>query len=315
MSADYNKNDDDDDDDSTQQESLVVTTDRTLNSTAVCQSWYVTSGGNGTETRISIETNGDGTVEEVFIPIRGGVNQTTFMTNTSESCGAGCRTVTAFEAVEDKPWYYRCNVTVGHVGNATRPEHEVSESLRSMAAAAISLQGIGVSSLDVDDIQYQVYPSESAFGLPKMGANDLMALTMARFAIGTIAMCAQANEPLVIDGVAAIKGSRLVIDHWDYANLILVSVTLAQLVLGVATAIFAGRIVIPEGGPIAMARVLSPVTNKLQNSGKGDILLASEGQSSLWIYKAVKTAEEGIYDLFMEEMIRPESKREDIEMS
>ncbi|OBR10466.1 hypothetical protein CH63R_06158 [Colletotrichum higginsianum IMI 349063] len=307
-------NSNDGDDDISQMRNLIVTTDRTINSTAVCYSWPVISGGNGTETSIRIDAKGDGTAEEVFIPIRGGVNQTTYMTNTTESCGAGCRTVAAFEAAEDKSWYYRCNVTVSQVGNAARPEHEVSEGLRSMAAAAISLQGIEVSSFDTDDVQYQVYPAESFFGLPKLGFNDSMAATMARFAIGTVAICAQFNEALVVDGFAPVKGSHLVVDHWDYASLILSSVTLGQLVLGIATAILASLVVVPEGGPIAMSRVLSPITRKLQNSGKGDLLLASEGQGSLWIYKAVKTAEEGIYDLFMEEKIRPENRTEDIEM-
>ncbi|TID07342.1 hypothetical protein CH35J_001017 [Colletotrichum higginsianum] len=315
VSTEDNSNDDDDgDDDISQMRNLIVTTDRTINSTAVCYSWPVISGGNGTETSIRIDAKGDGTAEEVFIPIRGGVNQTTYMTNTTESCGAGCRTVAAFEAAEDKSWYYRCNVTVSQVGNAARPEHEVSEGLRSMAAAAISLQGIEVSSFDTDDVQYQVYPAESFFGLPKLGFNDSMAATMARFAIGTVAICAQFNEALVVDGFAPVKGSHLVVDHWDYASLILSSVTLGQLVLGIATAILASLVVVPEGGPIAMSRVLSPITRKLQNSGKGDLLLASEGQGSLWIYKAVKTAEEGIYDLFMEEKIRPENRTEDIEM-
>ncbi|GKT93662.1 LOW QUALITY PROTEIN: hypothetical protein Ct61P_11512 [Colletotrichum tofieldiae] len=108
------------------------------------------SGGNGTKTHFTIDTKRDKTAEEGYIPIRSGVNQTTFMTKTSEDCGAVCRVVAAFEAAGTNSWYCRCNATVGHVGNASRPEHEVSESLRAMAATSIALQGSEVSSLDDD---------------------------------------------------------------------------------------------------------------------------------------------------------------------
>ncbi|KAG4443367.1 hypothetical protein IFR05_001156 [Cadophora sp. M221] len=266
---------------SKQEQPLVVASDRTLDSFAVCQSWPVTNSGNGTANRITIDTQGDGTAKEVSIPVQGSVNQTTFIADTIESCGSGCRTVAAFEAAETNSWL----------------EHEASGTLRSMAAAAIALQGIGVSSLDLDDVQYQIYPAESVFGLPKLGSNDSMALTMARFAIGTIAITAQSNDPLIIDGFAPMKGSHLVVDKWGYVILILASVTSAQLVLAIATAIIASRVVIPEG-PIAVSQVLSPIADKLQKSGS----LASEGHGGAWIYKAVQTSEEGIYDLFMEEL-------------
>ncbi|KAH6722714.1 hypothetical protein BKA61DRAFT_466718 [Leptodontidium sp. MPI-SDFR-AT-0119] len=294
---DTDGNDKNADGSSEQEKPLVVASDRTLDSSAVCQSWSVTSGGNGTTNRITIDTKGDGMADEVFIPVLGGVNQTTFIADTVESCGSGCRTIAAFEAADTNSWYYRCNVTVDRVKNSTRLEHEVSGTLRSMAAAAIALQGIGVSSLDLDDVQYQIYPAESVFGLPNLGSNDSMALTMARFAIGTIAITAQSNDPLVIDGFAPMKGSHLVVDKWGYVILILASVASAQLLLAIATAVIASRIVIPEG-PIAVAQVLSPIADKLQKVGS----LASGGHGGSWIYKAVQTSDEGIYDLFMEEL-------------
>ncbi|KAF6807436.1 hypothetical protein CSOJ01_08165 [Colletotrichum sojae] len=283
----------DDDDGGSPGSLMVVTTNRSLDSSATCRSWRVAIGGDGAQDSISLEASGDGPR---------GVSQTTFMTNTSQSCGGGCATVSAFEAAgPGQSWYYVCNVTVSRVGNGTLPEHEASPELRSMAAASIALQGSGVSSLDSDDIQYQVYPAESVFGLPIKGLNDSMAMLMARFAIGTVAICGQSNSPIVIDGFAPVKGFQLVVDHWDYIYMILVSIALGQLVLAVATACIAGRIEIPEGGPIAMAQVLRPIAHKLKSSDKADTMLSSDGPGGMWIYRAVETGEMGVYDLLMEE--------------
>ncbi|KAF6832189.1 hypothetical protein CPLU01_06288 [Colletotrichum plurivorum] len=293
----------DDDDGGDAGSLMVVATNRSLNSTATCRSWRVISGGDGAQDSISLETSGDGP-RDVLLPVRGGIDQTTFMTNTSLSCGGGCAIVSAFEAAgPGQSWYYTCNVTVSRVDNGTLPEHEASAELRSMAAASIALQGSGVSSLDSDDIQYQVYPAESVFGLPVKGLNDSMAMLMARFAIGTVAICGQSNSPVVIDGFAPVKGFHLVVDHWDYIYMILVSIALGQFVLAVATAWIAGRIEIPEGGPIAMAQVLRPIAQRLKSSDKADTMLSSDGPGGMWIYKAVETVEKGVYDLLMEERV------------
>lgn len=290
-----------DDDDGEAGPPMVVATDRALNSSATCRSWRVTSGGEGDRDSISIETAGGGP-RDVFIPVRGGVNQTTFMTNTSRSCGDGCATVSAFEAAgPGESWYYECSVTVGRVVRGTLPEHEVSVELRSMAAASIALQGSGVSSLDDDDIQFQVYPAESVFGLPIKGLNDSMAMLMARFAIGTVAVSAQSNDRVGVDGFAPVRGFHLVIDHWDYIILILLSIAMGQFILAVATACIAARIEIPQGGPIAMAQVMRPIAQKLKSSDKADMMLSSDGPGGMWIYKAVETEEKGVYDLLMEE--------------
>ncbi|KAF9877155.1 hypothetical protein CkaCkLH20_05421 [Colletotrichum karsti] len=302
-SVDNGNGGEDQDEDSTPPKTLVVTTDRNIVSTATCHSWRVVKGASGNETIITIDTTADDITnrdKNVTIPVRGGVNQTTYMTDNSENCGAGCRLVNAFEVSDAAAWYYSCNVTVSRVANGTIPEHEVSESLRSMAAASIALQGSAVLSLDNDNIQYQIYPSESIFGLPNLGQNSSMAMVMARFAIGTVAVAAHANDPIVVNGFAPVEGSHVVIDHWDYAILILNSVVFAQFVLGVATAVVASRVVIPEGGPIAMAQVLRAIADRVQGCD-GDDAMSSGGEGGVWIYKAVKTAEKGTYDLYMEE--------------
>nr|XP_036581882.1 uncharacterized protein CTRU02_07959 [Colletotrichum truncatum]KAF6790439.1 hypothetical protein CTRU02_07959 [Colletotrichum truncatum] len=316
--ANKNESDDDDDDDDGHSKTLVVTTNRSILSAALCDSWRVLDGANGNDTRITLDTKpgSASNVKEVAIPVRGGVNQTTYMTDNTENCGSGCRIVTAFEVADTASWYYSCNVTVSAVGNVTLPEHEVSESLRSMAAASIALQGSAVLSLDDDNLQYQIYPSESVFGLPTKGFNSSMAMTMARFAIGTLAVTAHSNDPMIVDGFPPVQGSHVVVDHWDYASLILMSVVLAQLILGLATAIIASRVVIPEGGPIAMAQVLRLVADRVQDIDENNSVVEGKDgkQTGLWIYRAVKTADRGIYDLFMEEKATEQSDAEGIEM-
>lgn len=96
---------------------LTAFTARRINSSAICKSWTVIEGGQGIETDITLDSeNGARTVS---IPARGGIDQTTFMTNTSRSFGPECRIVSAFEASEVSSWYYECEVTVGFAPRAS----------------------------------------------------------------------------------------------------------------------------------------------------------------------------------------------------
>ncbi|KAM0547214.1 hypothetical protein ACHAPJ_010475 [Fusarium lateritium] len=277
---------------------LVVATNRKVNSTASCESWRVKSGGDGTKSRITLDSDSQ---IEMVIPIRGGINQTTFMTDTSIKCGPGCSVVSAFEVGNQESWFYACNVSVGYVVGGSKHEHQIGESLRTMAAASIALQGNEVSSLDSEGIQYQIYPAESVFGLPVKGYASTMEMIMARFAIGTVAISAQNNPQVKADGYAPVQGVHLVVDHWDYANLILISITVLQLVLGIAAARVAHQIVVPVGGSIAVAQVLQPLTNRIKSMGNKELGVQDSCLKSRWIYRCVKISEKGEYDLFMDE--------------
>lgn len=91
----------------------TVFTNRTVNTTWSCDSWAVIKGGNGTSTRLTIALDSSGGEDTKTIPVAPGVDQTTFLTNTTtnSTCGPGCTTIYAFEAQQLEAWWYECNVT------------------------------------------------------------------------------------------------------------------------------------------------------------------------------------------------------------
>ncbi|KAH7227205.1 uncharacterized protein BKA55DRAFT_545819 [Fusarium redolens] len=128
-----------------------------------------------------------------------------------------------------------------------------------------------------------------------------MEMVMARCSIGTVATSAQNNPLVEIDGFAPVQRVHLVVDHWNYANIILISITVLQLVLGIAAAHVAHQIVIPAGGSMAVAQVLQPMTNRIKDMNSKECRHPGFPLKSRWIYRCVKVSEEREYDLFMEE--------------
>lgn len=294
---------------------IVVATDRRINTSGTCIPHKVVAGGDGATTNITIDA-GDGTNRTIQMPFAGGTNQTTYMTNTSVTCGAGCGVLTAFESAPANSWYYECNVTVGAATNATQPAHQVSDHVRLLAAQGIALQGYAVLSF-VDDSrsQYQSYPAETAFGLAAEGAADAMAMRMARFAIGVIAAAADSNNDVSIQGYPPVRGSRVKVDHWDYASLILLSAVCAQLVLSLVLALMSCKVIIPPEGLVGMAQLLRSMaleTHAAQRGEAGEKLLREDSSCNLsskgycpeckWIYRHKLVSEDGIHDLYMEHL-------------
>jgi hypothetical protein len=158
-----------------------IYTNRSISTTWSCQRWAVISGGNGTTDDLIVQHDSNGGNFNVTVPTVAGVDQTTFFTNTNATCGAGCSIVEAFEASAQQSWYYNCNITVGSVINGTLPEHQVGESLRTMAAAGIALQGFRLNSSFPDEKQYQVYPAQSAYGEPQGGSSDGIGQLISQF--------------------------------------------------------------------------------------------------------------------------------------
>lgn len=185
----------------TNPDAVSVTTNRTSNSTGICESWPVIEGGDGSSHNISFMLNSSGEKGYATFPLAGGLSQTTYVTRPSKTCGEGCGTIHALEASAETPFFYECNVTVGEVQNATRQEHQLGIDLRNMAANAIALQGYAASSLTNDtDLQYQTYPAESIYGSPQNGNITSMGLLMAQFALGVVAVAASDNPSLIIPG-------------------------------------------------------------------------------------------------------------------
>ncbi|KAG8670172.1 hypothetical protein FPOAC1_009577 [Fusarium poae] len=199
-------------------------------------SWKVTKGGGGNETSVTVADN-DRT--EVNITAMNGVNQTTFMFDAARDQGSTWSEITAFEASESSPWFYRCNVSFGPVINAYRKEHVLGVNITSLASSAIALQGYGASSLGPtnSDRQFQSYPAESTYGAPANGDTDNMGALVAAFAAGVVAVVGQAASTLVIPGLQPQNGVVLEISKWAYVHLILGLSLAVQLLLGVGVAI------------------------------------------------------------------------------
>lgn len=215
---------------------LVVSTNRSVEVTGNCRSWKVTEGGSGNVTRITIA---DDDRTEVNITAINGVNQTTFMFDAARDQGATWSEITAFEASESNPWFYRCNVSFGPVINAWRKEHVLGINVTSLSSSAIALQGYGASSLGPtnSDRQFQSYPAESTYGQPANGNADDMGVLVAAFATGVVAVVGQAASTLVIPGLQPQNGVVLQISKWTYVHLILGLSLGVQLLLGIGVAI------------------------------------------------------------------------------
>ncbi|KAK2028761.1 hypothetical protein LX32DRAFT_663660 [Colletotrichum zoysiae] len=283
---------------------VTVATDRSISSTSACTAWPVTSGGDGTSPKITVALANNGRFD-LDLPVQGGTDQTTFMTNTGSNCGPGCAVLSAFEASNTSPWYYNCNVTVGQVANATLPEHQVGWDLTALAAAAIALQGYAASSLANDtDFQYQTYPAESIFGAPMNGRTEVLQGLLSKFAIGVIAVAAENNDKYVVEGTMPLKGTKLNVSHWNFINLILILTATLQLTLGVAAALVANRVVVPDGGAVEMAQVMRTmaIRDRTALSDLGEKGTAGRPRAtSLWIYRDHLVSKDGLYDLHMEE--------------
>ncbi|KAK2774586.1 hypothetical protein CKAH01_13161 [Colletotrichum kahawae] len=284
---------------------MTVCTNRSINVTSSCTSWPVISGGSGNTTNVTVALE-NGNTYDLYIPVPGGTDQSTFMTNSQFDCGPGCSIVSVFEASATSPWYYSCNVSVGEVANATLPEHLVGTNLTELATAAIALQGYAASSLANDtNFQYQTYPAESIFGTPMNGTNQVMQMILNRFTIGVVAIAALNNPSLTLEGTMPMKGTKLNVSHWITIHVILLLTAVLQLALGLAAALIANRVVVPDGGAVEMAQVMRSmaIQDRRANEEALEKGLTTEGaKSSKWIYRDTLVSKDaGIYDLHMEE--------------
>lgn len=321
---------------------LAVITDRYITASTTCRSARVTSGGDGVGANLTIgafspsPSSSDPTT--FTLPSQaanGGTDQTTYMINTTQSCGPGCLPITAFEASLTAPWLYLCNVTISPVSNAVLlPQHSISDTVRRLAAGAIALQGVSTSSLtsnnsDAASVQFQTFPAEAFFGLSNNGSVSAMGLLLSQYAAGTVAAIAEANDQYRITGegqMAPARGEVLTIKHGGIIMAILIGAVAAQLVLEVGVAVWAHRVAVPPDDVVAQAQVLRPLSaatgyiRKDRRAGHRKNIVTSSGSSrgsaggesgaggaegeqvyeALWIYRVVPMGNSGLFDLHLE---------------
>ncbi|KAH6695512.1 hypothetical protein F5X68DRAFT_128012 [Plectosphaerella plurivora] len=297
---------------------VAAHTSRSVAASTTCQAFPVVFGGDGSERNITIELP-DKQIGKILLPARGGLNQTTFFTNTTISCGDGCSVIEAFEADAAHAYYYSCNTTVGTVANATLPAHELGADLRLLASSAIALQGYaaasagdsssapgqGQSTVDLTS-QYMVYPAESVFGASMNGSLPDMQYLMSRFAIGVVGVAAMTlSDDAAVDGPTPVLAVHLNMEHAGIIHLILIATCGGLLVLGIAGAWFANKVPVPSEGVVSEAAVLREMceAHQARSDVAGDLGLATarpEGSVAreLWIYRHEYVGN-GLYDLHM----------------
>lgn len=246
----------------------TVFTNRYLNTTWVCNSWAVLKGGNGTSTNLTIALDSSGTEQTFSIPEAPGIGQTTFITETLNSdCGEGCSTVYAFETQELSAWWYECNMTISEVGNATLPEHQIGDDLKTLAAQGIALQGhVRDENQRATGQQYQIYPETSVYGSIADGDADAQGLYIAYFATGVIAVAATTNQQFIVTGGVPEVGSQLAI-RWMFVDLILGLTVGMQAVLFISIAFISNLVIVKDESPFSTARLLRPLLDRLGHGG------------------------------------------------
>lgn len=286
-------------------------TDRTINSTYSCLSFPVLAGGNGTSTNLKVQRDSNGDTFNVSLPIAAGLDTMTHFTDPDARCGDGCSIIESFEASHTTSWYYQCNITVGTVKNALRPEHEVGIQLREMASAGIALQGYGPNSWLPGSKQFQVYPSASTYGTPANGYADEIGSSMAMFAIGVVSVAALFNNhTFKVAGLEPHVGNQLKVEHWYRIWLIVGLLVGVQGAAFVLTAFWANRVVVKDESMLATARLLRPVLDRLGDEGAAmngnDICEALDDREGRYIY-AVPNERDEPHQVELADLPRPRS--------
>lgn len=240
---------------------IAVTTNRHVQVTGDCNSWRVTSGGDGLGQTITVD---DDSHSVVSVPVQNGPDQTVYMVDTDQSSNTPWSIVEAFEASSTNPWYYRCNVSFGPVINAVRKDHDLGTSMTSLASSAIALQGYGASSSGTGNSQqFQSYPAETWYGEAQNGSTDGMGLLMARFSTGVLVVTALANSVIMVPGMQPQKGVSMDITDWTFVHLILGLTLGLQLFFAVLVACVATKVRVRDDSHWTMAVLLRDMLQRL----------------------------------------------------
>ncbi|MCJ1479828.1 hypothetical protein MMC13_008514 [Lambiella insularis] len=268
---------------------------RTIIGSTNCTAYPVTQGYNGDSQTIYYTKNNRMAVAnfEMIEP-----KSTTYYTSPQlGDCGPRCANVCAFENNGDQGFYYECEIAISNVTNATLPEHQVSDTIAKIAAGSIALQGY--QAINLTD-QYQRYPTGFECGIWQNGNAAGMAAIMTQFAIGSIS-AADLNNPVLNetrDSLVPGQGVQLTLDHPNSIHAILITICAVHLVLFVAGALLANRVVVIDDSYLAIARLLRPIVEKLGDEGgllDGDEICEALGENMQVVYGSTpKTTADGV---------------------
>jgi hypothetical protein len=239
-----------------------IYTGRTINVTYTCESHRVTKNGNGTSDSIEVESVGAVTLSQT-VP-----QSTTYWTNKTHTCGTNerCTKIEAFESSDTDPWYYSCEITMGHTFNDSMNVSYVSDYMAYIATAAIAQVGY----TDYTGVASQIYPQDSPWGYPNNGSTTDMGATMATFALGAIAGATMYNPYTSYYGMAPQSGQVLQVNHPYLFYLMLGLICSCHLIFIIIVAIYTNRVMVGPDGHLSMAMLLRPIADALYGVSGGE---------------------------------------------
>jgi hypothetical protein len=199
-----------------------------------------------------------------------GPNSTTYFTSPDlGDCGPRCANVCEFENNGTAGFYYKCNVTVSDVQNATGSvvEQQVSDANAKIAAGAIALQGYQSEN---STNQYQTFPAQSTYGTFQDGNSTQMATGMRQFSIGVFITGDQIInniDPAGLSGFLPASGNVLSIDYNGGMLAILIGLAEAHLILLLIGIWVSNKVIVIEDEYLAIALLLNPVFNEYSDRG------------------------------------------------
>jgi hypothetical protein len=241
-------------------------TDRKINITWACDSYKVTAGGNGTTQNIEVEGLGNivvpGTPPNSLAYFTGNTEDTYH--NITDKCksAARCSVVQAFETSGTDPWYYSCELTFGDTFSDLLNVSYISDQMAQIATNAIAA---GPGFPTAYEQPAQIYSQPSPWGIPQKGNQTGIGLTIATFALGSIAAASIYNPSTTYEGMVPANGLYLQFSH----SLLYLSFGLicgCRLLLCIVVAIFADKPVIGPKGHLSMSMLLRPITWKLYDA-------------------------------------------------
>jgi hypothetical protein len=241
--------------------SSSVYTARTINCTYVCEAYKVTKGGDGSTLDIEVDTIGSVTVYETV------ANSTTFFVAKDSTCSDSvrCQVVQAFEASDTSPWYYKCNITMSKTFNDPLNVSFISDDMAQIAVSSIAQTGF----VDAYGETGEIYPPDSPWGTPLAGNSSTMGLSIASFAIGSIAGASVYNPFTWYTGNAPAQGVYLDLGHPYFFYLILSLICGCHLFFLILVAFLANRVMVGPEEALSMALLLRPIADALDGVSGG----------------------------------------------
>ncbi|KIW95070.1 uncharacterized protein Z519_03652 [Cladophialophora bantiana CBS 173.52] len=268
---------------------LTVVTQRTVNTTATCQSFPVTYGGYAgfqtTNASIAwdvtwVDANGE---ENTWWIPDVATGATTWMSNMTSDCGPRCVQIFALQTADNdtasvpKPRFWSCLSYVSHVDGIdlyiNPDQYQIPDDQAQILAGAIGWSGVLMESSDnatsdapETQIQMVNYPASSQWSPPGNITEDEMALLVMKFTAGAISAIDSDGPRLNVTGYGPAPAQILTV-QWQYAGSILGGIPLAQGLVLLAVITFANKAIIKDTSYLGMARLLRPVVEKLGDTG------------------------------------------------